>query len=79
MNYPIYRKFKGIDVWFKISSDTSFIEIKKLGTRVLISKIEAVQFPEKLLIQDMIAKHENRWEEVDQEVVERILKSEKFI
>ncbi|MBK6525001.1 MAG: hypothetical protein IPG07_05250 [Crocinitomicaceae bacterium] len=29
-------------------------------------KIEAVQFPEKLLIQDMIAKHENRWEEVDQ-------------
>jgi hypothetical protein len=31
------------------------------------------------LIQDMIAKHENRWEEVDQEVVEEILKSEKFI
>ncbi len=79
MNYPIYRKFTGIDVWFKISSDSSFIEIKKLGTRLLISKIEAVQFPEKLLIQDMIAKHENRWEEVDPEVVERILKSEKFI
>lgn len=79
MNYPVYRKFKGIDVWFKISSDTSFIEIKKLGSRLLISKIQAVQFPEKLLIQDMIAKHENRWEEVEQDVVEGFLKSEKII
>lgn len=79
MNYPIYRKFKGIEVWFKITSDVSFIEIKRMGTKMLISKVEAVQFPEKLLIQDMIALHENRWEQVDQEVVEEILKSEKFI
>jgi hypothetical protein len=41
--------------------------------------LKPVQFPEKLLIQDMISLHENRWEEVDQEVVERILKAEKFI
>lgn len=79
MKYPVYRKFKGIDVWFKITSDLSFIEIKKMGTRILISKVKAVQFPEKLLIQDMIDLHENRWEEVDQETVESILKSENFI
>lgn len=79
MNYPIYRKFKGIEVWFKITSDFTFVEIKKMGTRFLISSIEANQFPEKLLIQDMISLHENRWEEVDQGVVEEILKAEKFI
>lgn len=79
MHYPIYRKFTGINVWFKITSDTSFIEIKKMGSKTLVSKVEAVQFPEKLLIQDMISKHENRWEETDPEVVERILKAENFI
>jgi hypothetical protein len=79
MKYPIYRKYAGIEVWFKITSDTSFIEIKKMGTKILISKVEAIQFPEKILIQDMISLHENRWEQVDQVVVEDILKAEKFI
>jgi hypothetical protein len=79
MHYPIYRKFTGINVWFKITSDTSFIEIKKMGSKTLVSKVEAVQFPEKLLIQDMIMKHENRWEDVDPQVVEGILQSENFI
>lgn len=60
-------------------SDTSFIEIKKMGSKTLVSKVDAVQFPEKLLIQDMITKHENRWEDVEPEVVEEILKSENFI
>jgi hypothetical protein len=78
MNYPIYRKYTGIAVWFKITSDLSFIEIKKIGTRTLITKVEAIQFPEKILIQDMISLHENRWQEVDQEVVEEILKAENF-
>lgn len=73
MNYPLYRKYSGIDVWFKITDETHFIEIKKMGGRLLVSEIEAVQFPEKIFIQDMIAFHESRWEEAEQDVVEKLL------
>ncbi len=78
-NYPIYRKYTGLDVWFKITSDVSFIEIKKIGTRLLMTKVEAIQFPEKNFIQDMISLNENRWQEVDKKEVEKLLNSEEFI
>lgn len=73
MNYPIYRKYAGIDTWFKITDPKHFIEIKKIGNRFLISEVEAIQFPELLFIKDMIALHEQRWEEVDQHTVEELL------
>lgn len=77
MNYPVYRKYKNLEVWFKISDENHFIEIKKLGSNYLLSEITANQFPEKLLIQDMIAMHENRWEEVSGDVFETLLKQVK--
>ena len=62
MDFPIYRKYIGIDVWFKIESTTEFTEIKKMGSRFLNTKITATIFPEKQFIQDMIQCYEKRWE-----------------
>lgn len=64
MNYPIYRKYKGIDVYFKIVSETEFTEYKKMGSKLLKDQIVAKIFPEKQFIQDMINLYEDRWIEV---------------
>ncbi len=67
MEFPIYRKYNGIDVWFKILSNTQFIEYKKMGSKLLTDHITATIFPEKQFIQDMISFHEDRWIETTEE------------
>jgi len=66
MKYPIYRKYKGIDVWFKIESETEFTEYKKMGDKLLKDTIIAKIFPEKQFIQDMINLYVGRWIEVNE-------------
>jgi len=66
MKYPIYRKYNGIDVWFKIESETEFTEYKKMGDKLLKDTIIAKIFPEKQFIQDMINLYEGRWIEVNE-------------
>lgn len=72
-SFPVYRKYRGLETYFKIHGFDGFTEIKKMGDRYIISEIKAVQFPEKRLIQDMLELHENRWQAVDKEIVEGLL------
>jgi hypothetical protein len=72
MNYPVYRKYNGLDTWFKIVSDTEFFELKRIGKQVLQSHILAEKFPEKQFIQDMLQCYENRWVEVNGSEVEHL-------
>ena len=65
MDFPIYRKYKGLDVWFQINSPSEFIEIKQMGRRLLYTEIQAKIFPEKQFIQDMIDCYEDRWEAIE--------------
>jgi len=67
MKFPIYRKYNGIDVWFKILSSSHFIEYKKLGAKLVTHDITAKIFPEKLFIQDMLNLHEDRWIDATEE------------
>ena len=62
--FPIYRKYNGLEVWFKIIDLTHFIQYKKMGSKLLVDEIEAKIFPGKLFIQDMISFREGRWVEV---------------
>lgn len=62
MEFPQYRKYKNIETYFLIYSPLSFEEIRTIGSKYTISEVEAIQFPEKLLIQDMLENKENRWE-----------------
>lgn len=66
MDFPIFRKYVGIDVWFKIDSLTKFTEIKMIGRKKIISDITATIYPEKQFINDMINCFENRWESIDE-------------
>ncbi len=74
LGFPVYRKYVGINVWFKIITNTHFIEIKQIGNRFVQSEVVANQYPEMVLIKDMLACHENRWEvseELDFEIVSK--------
>ena len=75
MEFPIYRKYNGIDVWFKILSNTEFLEYKKLGVKLIEDKVIAKIFPEKQFIQDMLLFHENRWIEVSEQELSDFIKT----
>lgn len=64
MNFPQYRKYKNIATYFIIHSEKRFEEIKVIGSKYAVSEVEAIQFPEQLLIQDMLKNREDRWETV---------------
>lgn len=74
MKFPIYRKYKGIDVWFKINSLTHFIEYKRLGEKLIEHQVEAKIFPEQQFIRDMIDLYENRWEMVNETEFKNFIK-----
>ena len=62
IRFPIYRKYVGIDTWFKILSDDEFVEIKRLGEAHVKTEVATTQYPEMVLIKDMIECNEGRWE-----------------
>ncbi len=62
MDFPIYRKYKGIDVMFKINDLKHFNEIKKMGDKLIESEVHAKIYPEMQFINDMIQCFEDRWE-----------------
>ena len=65
MEYPQYRKYRNIETYFVIHSEKRFEEVKVIGSKYSIAKVEAIQFPEQLLIQDMLENRDNRWETVE--------------
>ncbi|UKN02402.1 hypothetical protein K6119_02565 [Paracrocinitomix mangrovi] len=67
MTFPQFRKYKGINTWFKIEAKNQFTEIKKVGNQFQIHEVIAEQYPEKLMIQDMLNCYEDRWEEISEE------------
>lgn len=64
MEFPQFRKYKDIATYFIIHSEKYFEEIKVIGSKYAISEVKAIQFPEQLLIQDMLENREARWETV---------------
>lgn len=70
--FPTYRKFVGINVWFKIESNRKFVEIKQIGSKLIIHTVIAEQYPEILLIADMLACLEDRWEKIEESEFQRV-------
>ncbi len=62
MQFPQYRKYRNLETYFTILSDKAFEELKVIGGKYVETKVVASQFPEQLLIQDMLNNEGNRWE-----------------
>jgi hypothetical protein len=55
MTFPIYRKLSNDKSYYKIVSAESFIELQRIGSKTKRHILIAKQYPEKLLIQEMIS------------------------
>ena len=55
MTFPIYRKLSNEKSYYKIVSAESFIELHRIGSKTKKHILNAKQYPEKLLIQEMIS------------------------
>ncbi|AEA42536.1 hypothetical protein [Fluviicola taffensis] len=66
--FPIYRKLEGFNRFYKIESADLFIEISIRNGIPHSETIQAIQFPEKLRIQDMIAFNFNYVEMSEEEI-----------
>lgn len=53
-SFPQYRKLANNRVFYKIVDDRNFEEIQLIGLKKQLYKIQAIQYPELLKIQDMI-------------------------
>ncbi len=53
--FPAYRRLSTLDVFYRIDSADAFFEVKKFGSRWMVTLVEAKQYPEKLRIMDMIS------------------------
>jgi len=53
--FPIYRKLDGFARFYKIESADLFVEVTIVQGKIQYQTIQAIQFPEKLRIQDMIS------------------------
>jgi hypothetical protein len=54
-NYPVYRKYKDSKTWFKITSTSTFEEVKILGIYFSIHHFEAVILPDRNFILDLLS------------------------
>lgn len=54
MSFPIYRKYSNNKVFFKILSETEFVEITLINNKVLKQNITAKTYAERLTISDLI-------------------------
>ncbi|MDR0801821.1 hypothetical protein [Fluviicola sp.] len=55
IHYPIYRKLENFGRYYKIESPDLFTEVSLLNGKPHYQTVNAVQYPEKLRIRDMIA------------------------
>ena len=54
IEFPVYRKLFNSKSYYKILSFKEMIEVQFMGDKRIEYKIEAIQYPEQLLIQDLI-------------------------
>ena len=58
MEYPLYRKYSNERSYFKVESNREFIQLQRIGKRVLEQRVIAKQYPELLLIRSLISMEE---------------------
>ena len=80
IQFPVYRKYKNNNTFFKITSRNRFEEIQIIGARVKLNVITTNQFPEMNHIYDLVYNHEGLGSEItENEWLEQLKKVQKWI
>ena len=54
IQFPVYRRYRNGKSYFKIISRNEFEEIQLIGSKKILNRIKAAQFPEMNLIYDLV-------------------------
>lgn len=53
-DFPQYRKISNDKVFFRINNNRQFDEIQIIGSKARLHRVDAIQYPEILRIQDLL-------------------------
>lgn len=53
--FPVHLRLIGGHSLYRIESETSFTEVQRIGGRFLVHRVQALTWPERLRIADMLA------------------------
>ena len=67
IQFPQYRRYKNGLSYFKILSNAEFEEIQVIGEKRIVNRVVAVQYPEKVFINDLLFKYEEFAEAINAE------------
>lgn len=73
VEFPIYRKYENEKSYFKILSNSVFIELKAESNGFKKYEFEAKILPDRVLIHDIITNENNYWLSISKEEYESIL------
>ena len=70
--FPVYRKYRNDMSYFKIISEESFEEVKKLPTGYALFNFKAKILPDRNYIQDMLYDYHLHWQVISKEDYEKV-------
>lgn len=73
MEFPVYRKYPNEKHFFRVLSEEAFEELFIMGSRYGFREKKADTYPDRLLIQDMLAMKDNSWLESSKDEIEEAL------
>ncbi|HWY37408.1 MAG TPA: hypothetical protein VNY73_02545 [Bacteroidia bacterium] len=73
IKFPQYRRYKNGLSYFKILSLTEFEEIQVIGTKRILNRVTAGQYPEKVFVHDMLFKYVDFAVEIKKEEYDALL------
>ena len=67
IEFPQYRKYSNELSYFKILDDNTFIEYKRLGSKLEYYEFNAKILPDRNFISDMLYDYNLHWEKIEEE------------
>lgn len=73
MDFPQYRKLSNCKSYYRLIDEKCFDEIQLIGTKAVLYRIQANQYPEMLRIKDMLNYHFEGLEEATEKEFNELL------
>lgn len=77
--FPLYRKRFDGKTFYEVLSTNQFIEYQKVGDKVLRHQIDVVQYPEQLLIKEIISCASEMYIEIERKEFNKNISTKKGV
>ena len=70
--FPVYRQLRDGRHYYRIEGPEAFTELQRVGARVVVHRVAAMAYPEKLRIADMLSGSDGRFLPLEVEEWQRL-------